>query len=108
MNDFASHSACHAELVARVGHLKALVDELSAAITGKENQAKECPAKEGCCQAIELQAKALEFAGKAKDSALEAGQKAVDTVRKYPVESAAVATVAVGTGLLVWWWMSRK
>lgn len=103
MNDFASHSTCHAELVAKVGHLKALVDELSATIT-----AKEAPAKEGCCQAIELQAKALEFAGKAKDSALEAGQKAVDTVRKYPVESAAVATVAVGTGLLVWWWMSRK
>ncbi len=50
-------------------------------------------------------AAAKEAAVNAKEMATRAGRTAVDTVRKHPFEAVAVA---VGTGLLVWWLMSRR
>lgn len=40
-----------------------------------------------------------------KERIAEAGRSAVETVRKYPVET---AVIAVGAGVLVWWLMTRR
>ena len=40
-----------------------------------------------------------------KDRLAEAGRSAVETVRKYPVET---AVIAIGAGVLVWWLMTRR
>jgi len=48
---------------------------------------------------------ATEAACLAKDKAIAAGRKVVDTVRRHPVEA---TVIAVGAGLLVWWLMTRR
>ena len=81
-----THADTHAEFMAKVQHLKCLVNECCASAPAI--------AKEGVCQA--------------KEAALKAGHQVVDTVRKHPVQVASVAGVAIGAGLLVWWLMSRR
>lgn len=81
-----THADAHAEFMAKVQHLKCLVNECCDSAPGI--------AKDGMCQA--------------KEAALKAGHQAVDAVRKHPVQVVAVAGVAIGAGLLVWWLMSRR
>jgi len=46
-----------------------------------------------------------EAARTAKDRAVAAGKQVVKTVRRHPMET---TIIAVGTGLLVWWLISRR
>jgi ElaB/YqjD/DUF883 family membrane-anchored ribosome-binding protein len=41
----------------------------------------------------------------AKQRLTEAGSQALQTVRRYPVET---AVIALGAGVLVWWLMTRR
>jgi len=68
---------------AKAAQLKALVEELT----------KDAPAI------------AKQVASQAKETACNATRKAVDVVRKHPVEA---AVVAVGAGLLAWWLITRR
>lgn len=83
MNDSTPAAECPADFSAKAAQLKTLFDELCASAPAA--------AKDAACQA--------------KGKAIEVGRKAIDTVRKHPVEAAAVA---VGVGLLVWWLVSRR
>lgn len=80
-------NACHSpenvgEFTEKVGQIKQLVEELVVATP----------------------AVAKDAASQVKCKATQVGQQVVSTVRKYPIE---VAAVAIGAGLLVWWLASR-
>ena len=83
MNDSTPAADCSADFTAKAAHLKTLFDELCACAPGA--------AKDVACHA--------------QDKAMEVGRKAIDTVRKHPVEA---AVVAIGAGLLVWWLVNRR
>ena len=68
-----------------------------------ENFLKSDPTAEdtgikSCCAAIPAAVQ------DAKERITDAGRQALVTVRKYPVESVALA---IGVGALVWWMVSR-
>ncbi len=66
----------------------------------------KCMFEELCaCAPSAASTAASDAACQAKAKAMEAGRKVIDTVRRHPVESAAIA---IGTGLLVWWLVNRR
>ncbi len=70
------------DLSTKAEQLKGMIDELC--------QCAPAAAKEAACQV--------------RDKAVAASRQVAETVKKHPFETAAVA---VGTGLLVWWLVSR-
>ena len=72
-----------------------------ADFTSKAADAKD--AIGSCYDAAPAAAKSA--ACEAKKRLAEAGSQALQTVRKYPVET---AILAIGAGALVWWLMSRR
>lgn len=87
MNDTASAPATSADFATKAAHLKCMFEELCACAPAAAANATSAAA----CQA--------------KAKVMEAGHKVVDTVRRHPLEAAAVA---IGAGLLVWWLVSRR
>ena len=81
MTDIAQEQ--NTDFAAKAAQLKALVEELT----------QDAPAL------------ARQVASQAKETACNATRKAVDVVRKHPVEA---AVVAVGAGLLAWWLITRR
>ncbi len=83
MNDSNPASAADTDFAAKAAQLKCLFEELCSGAPDA--------VKDAACQA--------------KAKAIAAGRKAVDTVRRHPVET---TIIAIGAGLLVWWLMTRK
>lgn len=87
MNDTTSAPDTSADFATKAAQLKCMFEDLCACAPSAAANATSAAA----CQA--------------KAKVVEVGHKVVDTVRRHPWESTAIA---IGTGLLVWWLASRR